>query len=603
MTIPQFKQAFITSAERQNPKIRWGAPKKIWQTQTELSGVKTALDNLERARVEDRAQRIQEVRTEMQKVSAKRQNKYAEALTLVEDELKTTVVKIKRTITGPPRVRKKETMEGKYSFATEDDEGGERELGGGLTKTRADFVENLVAELRTLESEIGCKIDDRVGLIESVLKDTKMGANSSSVDQSVWAEAIAHVKETVIPGIKNDMAELSRQGLLGKGAKLKGLRFTGSDFHKGGKQVLILRFADGGGEKKIAYKPSNLQVDALLFGKGSVAEKLGASTYNIVPCKTDDDPPADYGYMEFVDTQGGPTDAQDVMSLYKSVAGAMAMSYYVGLEDVHHENILIKKDAIQVIDMEATTGMFAMPSDDSPETGGFIDQQWGDAIHNGLGGALSKLIASGKLTELPDDDAIEKVMCDEFSRVAAAWDDDTLRDDLEELEEALKGQKTRIVPLATRGLQDTIPAAQANTYKAGDEEKPRSLKNWIWLVNKRLAKEGEEPNTTMLSYLKGTTSTPLPTVRNLIVSPGAYKALVRGDVPYYLRDLGSSDIYDEDGNKIDAPGLKKVGRDIATEMAERRTASPAAALKVFKAQGVANVRKLNTDLRRTLPQG
>jgi hypothetical protein len=46
--------------------------------------------------------------------------------------------------------------------------------------------------------------------------------------------------------------------------------------------------------------------------------------------------------------------------------------------------------------------------------------------------------------------------------------------------------------------------------------------------------------------------------------------------------------------------MKKVGRNIADEMSARRTVPPAAALKVFKAQGVAEIKTMNASLRQKL---
>src|SRR5205085_100685 len=49
--------------------------------------------------------------------------------------------------------------------------------------------------------------------------------------------------------------------------KLVGIRSTGSDFHKGGQQVLILTFSTTTGERlPIVYKPSDLEVDCLITG-------------------------------------------------------------------------------------------------------------------------------------------------------------------------------------------------------------------------------------------------------------------------------------------------------------------------------------------------
>jgi hypothetical protein len=293
-----------------------------------------------------------------------------------------------------------------------------------------------------------------------------------------------------------------------------------------------------------------------------------------------------------------------VIGVYKSIAAAMAMSYYVGLEDVHHENVLMKKGSVQVIDMEATTGTFLFPTKNADKGGGFIDQQWGKAINDGFKQKLLKSIDEGKLKSLPKLDAIESAMVTEFRAVATNWAKQSLKSDLEDLEKALAKQKTRLVPIATEGLQGLIPIAQDKKYPIKPKEKDANLANWIEFVDQKLIKAEEDQaageSSTFIGNLIGSTSTPAKTVRNLIVSPGAYAALVRGDVPYYVRELGSSKVFDESGAEIAVPGLKKVGQSIAQEMAQRRTTSPDQAVSLFKLQGVALVKAMHKELETRL---
>ena len=170
-------------------------------------------------------------------------------------------------------------------------------------------------------------------------------------------EAIAHLKNTVLPAIKKDVGRLEQSGLIPQGAALKGIAFTGSDFHKGGKQVLILRFDDHGAEKKVVYKPSSLMVDSLLFGDQGVASKLGdVSTYKIVPALSQENKDLGYGYMEFVETGGSPSNAADVLGIYESLAASMAMSFYVGLDDVHYDNIRYPYELLFCLDNETLPG-------------------------------------------------------------------------------------------------------------------------------------------------------------------------------------------------------------------------------------------------------
>jgi len=600
-SVTAFKQAFKQSAEARNKKIRWGTTTKTFRSQTHLASVVTALDTLEGA---VSVTNVDAVRNALNALPKDRKTKYKTAIDALEKDLDEMVVQSEQSIDTPVVINKVQTGNKLFGFQS----GTGEMIAENLSESRVKFVHNVMGGLKKLTQDMGVAIDGMDDLLKSIIKDPKMGATSDALDGSIWGEAIKRVEDHVLPAITKDLKGMKDAGLLPPGAVLKGLKFTGSDFHKGGKQVLILRFDDKGTEKKVVYKPSSLEVDALLFGKDSVADKLGGvSTYNIVPARTDDKPPKDagYGYMEFVDTEGGPTSATDVMGIYKSIAAAMAMSYYVGLEDVHHENVVMKKGAVQVIDMEATTGTFIMPtgSDDLKKVqGGFIDQQWAKAINDGFKKKLQEAIANKKLAALPKDGDIEKAMVDEFSRVAGRMSDDALKTDLKALETELAKQRTRLVPIPTDAFQGgIIQMAQAPTYKIADVDQPASLANWVKLVDENLVKENNGTKT-FLSNAKGITSTPLATVRNLLVTAGVYKALVRGDVPYYSRELGSSLVYDEENNAIAVPGMKKVGRNIAEEMAARRTAPVDEVVKLFKGQGVRLIRQMNTELEGWLPK-
>ncbi len=54
---------------------------------------------------------------------------------------------------------------------------------------------------------------------------------------------------------------------LGKNIRLNKISLAGSDLHKQGQQVAILEFIDNAGKKKkVIYKPSPVQADAMLVG-------------------------------------------------------------------------------------------------------------------------------------------------------------------------------------------------------------------------------------------------------------------------------------------------------------------------------------------------
>lgn len=58
------------------------------------------------------------------------------------------------------------------------------------------------------------------------------------------------------------------------GVQLSSIQTTGNDFHKGGKQVLILTFAHSGGETKVVYKPSAVEIDCRVLGDTAVFKSV-----------------------------------------------------------------------------------------------------------------------------------------------------------------------------------------------------------------------------------------------------------------------------------------------------------------------------------------
>ena len=87
VTVKEFKDAFLRDAKERNEGLRWGAPEKFWQTQTELKDVSTALDDLERAGPDELEAKIKGVRDAIAAVDPKKRTKYDEALTNLEAEL------------------------------------------------------------------------------------------------------------------------------------------------------------------------------------------------------------------------------------------------------------------------------------------------------------------------------------------------------------------------------------------------------------------------------------------------------------------------------------------------------------------------------------
>jgi hypothetical protein len=192
--------------------------------------------------------------------------------------------------------------------------------------------------------------------------------------------------------------------------QLTEIKVTDSDPHKGGKQVLILTFDY---DKKIVYKPSDLEADCLLIGQSKVLndctnkdlrgffeikgkktqslmeivneriEKEGKlhplPTYKILPCnpgsKTADiELRNSYGYLEFLSHEDSDYKIEKIQSkalvdqkiktrqkqqatkiAWSETAGQlMALAVTFSLTDMHAENVIAHQYKPYLIDLETS---------------------------------------------------------------------------------------------------------------------------------------------------------------------------------------------------------------------------------------------------------
>ncbi len=407
--------------------------------------------------------------------------------------------------------------------------------------------------LALAETRTGLDVVKKHNVIANVLHQAALGA---PVDAGLWPLAAANL-DGVEQRVRRDLPTLVRAGLTTPHAELDSVEFSGADFHKQGQAPLFLRFTDRitGDTSKLVYKPSDLSVDRSIFGRNDIDDKSVAQTldpsgsyisqYRIVTAE--DAQHHEYGYMEFVES-GEPTNRDELLSVYRSLAQNMALSYLVGLEDVHHENVLLLRDRVQVIDMEATTGNFKIDPTDLSK-GGFVEMLWHKAINDGIRPKLQAAVRSGTLTTVPDTASVKTAMKDAFQAALgrAARRPRTMSAHARNLADL----RARIVPVATSEFYAMITRAKG----AG------SPRGWCDLVDR---------DPALVTQAKGAAGHTDAFVERLLKSPGTYAALRRGEVPYYSRDLGSQDIFDELGNRIDATGCSKVGEGIDTQMGERR---------------------------------
>ena len=191
---------------------------------------------------------------------------------------------------------------------------------------------------------------------------------------------------------------------------------TGSDFHKGGKQVLILKFQTTAGFRKLIYKPGDIELDYHLlantdgirtqqnWGLGSeksiveitnefLDDDFKLPTYRIFPrnpgsqLKMVDNrlPISDsYGYIEFLsnapkaDNWGNPQDWKpdtqsdwvteqqaDVHRFYRQWGRFLAMGQLFSMSDFHLDNVIVHSLQPHLIDAEIS---FTGPMDDVTDT-------------------------------------------------------------------------------------------------------------------------------------------------------------------------------------------------------------------------------------------
>ncbi|WP_411851087.1 DUF4135 domain-containing protein [Stenotrophomonas sp. LGBM10] len=195
---------------------------------------------------------------------------------------------------------------------------------------------------------------------------------------------------------------------------------TGSDFHKGGGQVLLLTFRDAAAlSHRLVYKPSDVERDFRIVGDthaltaalnanqlraviwkgvtqtnllnnaaGSLAEMLTAqaagqfacvaSTYRILPVWPGTSLVAvngqlpvrqSYGYTEFLSSAQGDnrfTSGAQRDTFYRSFGGLLALCWLLQVTDMHQENLIVHAHMPYLIDLEmAPSGIQALPGDTS----------------------------------------------------------------------------------------------------------------------------------------------------------------------------------------------------------------------------------------------
>jgi hypothetical protein len=175
--------------------------------------------------------------------------------------------------------------------------------------------------------------------------------------------------------------------------KVAKIATTGSDFHKGGQQVMIFTFLCADNMKrKLVYKPADVELDYRLVGNTHLASldktALGAGqsltelingflsdehklpTYRVLPRHPGSGlQPQNgrlpieksYGYIEFLthEPSGQPSDwvtnnEDDIRNFYRQWGGVLAMGSLFSLSDLHQENVIVHQLRPHLIDLEVS---------------------------------------------------------------------------------------------------------------------------------------------------------------------------------------------------------------------------------------------------------
>ena len=345
-----------------------------------------------------------------------------------------------------------------------------------------------------------------------------------------------NIREVVIHRLRSDHRDLKANGLLSPSIDddfdqaFRTMEIPGSDPHKGGQVVVFANYINNdGGRERVVYKPGNLWIDKLLFGDDpdSIASLIGPdmARYKILQRQRPLAPHSlqEYGYMEFARTET-PSTKEEIVSVYRSLGEVLAVAYVFGLRDIHHENFILKKDKILLIDMEAATGTYT----------GFTAMEF-----MRLPGKLAELIGKGLVAVnratvagiIPDQPTITQAVTAGFRANMTRLS----RRNITTAAQTIAQGRTRIVPFKTEDLQRMAGAVYG---KIGPRASHRQQRDYSDRVERMVAQAA-------LELQMGGHEDEL---RRLLNADATKAAFNRGDVPYWMRE--GNDIYDEEGNRL-----------------------------------------------------
>jgi hypothetical protein len=224
--------------------------------------------------------------------------------------------------------------------------------------------------------------------------------------------------------------------------------------------------------------------------------------------------------MEFIEEEF-PANNDDLRNIIKSIAANMAMSFIFGFSDGHFENMIIRKNKIQMIDMEAVVGGVKMSH--------WVDEQlWRFALTDLVESLGNKKSIGLRIHDHLDptviaDDALNNIETECIDTFLQIFNNGAGQIEQENsLLEKLNGIIARLVPLSTSDFNKDIAK----------------------IANENLSEEKFNRFSLAEGYKAG-----------FYLSPATYKALFQINIPYYYNKLGvglgPGKITDEEDNSIE----------------------------------------------------
>lgn len=150
--------------------------------------------------------------------------------------------------------------------------------------------------------------------------------------------------EELIERLINDWEEIKDYFQLDTESRVLSVRRSGSDFHCGGKSVVIIETDQ---KKRILYKPHSLTNEIFLQNLLSdVYRDLGFEKFQYLELEK-----INYGWVEEV-TWEKCKSKKEVAAFYKRTGVLAAVAYVLGIGDLHYENIIAHGELPVIVDAE-----------------------------------------------------------------------------------------------------------------------------------------------------------------------------------------------------------------------------------------------------------